>query len=275
MNMRSLRVIAPLAIGAVLTGLAVAPTMGAPESSSAEPIVAQRVPVAHAAGGDAAPPPLPSIVNVRVERAEAALERAAAAVDQGQPSQANAELTSVRSNMAKAWTAAHYIIATTPPPPPAEEGRVRADASGGAVVGAVASPEETALGVLNLHHDVVTAAVGLADTTDPTLGASVQTTINAALKARNRAIAYIHSIAPPPVADEGRVQADASGAEVGTGFDALMPGYAPLLDDEIQQATVARLMAPSSPVGLGKVARAETNTRNTINTYWPPVLPED
>ena len=101
-------------------------------------------------------------------------------------------------------------------------------------------------------NQVVTTALGLVDGADAASVPSVDEAITAAMALRDEAIAYIHSIAPPPVADEGRVQADASGAEVGTGFDALMPGYAPLLDDEIQQATVARLMAPSSPVGLGK-----------------------
>jgi hypothetical protein len=274
--MRSLRVIAPVAIGAALVGLAVAPRV-APSSAGADPIASDGGPVAHAAGGDAGPPPLPSIVNVRVVRAEAALASATASVDQGQPAQAIVALNSVRTNMAKAWTAARFVIETTPPPPPAAEGGVRAEASGGAVAGAIATPEDTAFGVLTLQHDVVTTTTGLADTRDATLAAGVNRTLITALKARNKAIAYIHSIAPPPppVADEGRVHADASGAAVVAGWDTVMPGVVPHLDDEIQQTAGTRAMAPKSLLNLQKIGQAEAKTRTVVNQFWPPLPPGD
>src|SRR6476646_2968012 len=119
--MRSLRIIAPLALGAALVAVAVVPNVapssaGAEPTRAAEPIVVDSGPVAQAAGGSATPPPLPSIVNVRVVRAEAALARAATSVDQGQSNLAVAELNSAVANLQKAWSAARWIVKTAPPP---------------------------------------------------------------------------------------------------------------------------------------------------------------
>jgi hypothetical protein len=81
-KMRSLRIVAPVALGvAALIGVAVTPNL-MPESS-AHAAVSHEAPVAHAAGSDAVAA-FPSIVNVRLVRAEAALERVTTAVDQGQ-----------------------------------------------------------------------------------------------------------------------------------------------------------------------------------------------
>ena len=76
-------------------------------------------PSAHASQveADDVVPVLPSTVNVRLVRAEAALERATAAVDQGQEALAIPEIVAARDNMVKAWTAAKYIISQPPPPP--------------------------------------------------------------------------------------------------------------------------------------------------------------
>jgi hypothetical protein len=256
MNMRSLRVIAPLALGAAVLGLAVAPRVST-SSPPAEAAVADQVPVAHAAGGDVALP-FPSIVNVRLTRAEAALERATASVDQGQGAQAIVDLTAVRSNMVQAWVGAVYVIKTTPPP---AEG----------AVSAVAAPEDTGFAVINLEHDVITTSVGLLSTTDASVVPELGKTISLAMKYRNKAVSYIHSIAPPPVAGDGRVHADASGAPVGGSWDLVMPGAVPQLEDEMQQAAAMHPSAAVTPTFLPALKTQEAHTRSTINTYWPPV----
>jgi hypothetical protein len=89
--MRSLRIAAPVALGvAALVGVAAtwSPMSGGASPRSAAPVVAYDAPVARAAGGDV-PLLIPSIVNVRLVRAEAALEDASAAVDQGQEAEAS------------------------------------------------------------------------------------------------------------------------------------------------------------------------------------------
>src|SRR4051812_25116560 len=249
-TMRSHRMFAPLALGAALVAVAVVPTLGA-SSAVADPTSPPRGPVATATGGAVDPAPLPSLVNVRVVRSEAALERAATLVDQGQSGGAVAELNAAVLNMKKAWSAARWIIKNTPAPPPvATDGRVHAHSSGGAVTSATATPEDTAFAVLGLQHEVVTTAVGLITGPDPALAPTISTTITAAMTARNAAVNYIHSIAPPPVAADGRVHAHASGAVVASGWSTVMPGVVPQLDDEIQMATGARSMVPTSPIDL-------------------------
>jgi hypothetical protein len=275
MNMRSFRIVAPL-LGAALVAVAVVPRV-APSSAGAEPIVADTGPVAHAAGGDAAPLPLPSIVNVRVIRTEAALVRAATMVDQGHSGPAANQLNSAVLNMQKAWTAAQYVVKTAPPPPPAEAGGVRAHASGGAVgpPTATATPEDTAFAVHTLQHEVVTTAMGLINGPDAVLAPAIANAISTAMTARDAAIKYIHSIAPPPPpAESGGVRAHASGgAVVGSTWDTVMPNLVPLLDDEIQQAAGTKLAVPTSPIDLQKVRARATATKKTVNQFWPPVPP--
>ena len=69
-----------------------------------------------AAGGDAGPPLYPSVVNVRLVRTEAALQRAVEYVDTAQADKAIAQMTIARSQMRKAWTGAKYLIDHAPPP---------------------------------------------------------------------------------------------------------------------------------------------------------------
>jgi hypothetical protein len=287
MIMRLLRIAAPLALGAALVAVAVASRAPASSPSDVEvsrlPVVVTQPmddPVAHAGGADAAPAPLPSIVNVRLVRSAAALVRAAALVDQGQPSGAVVELNAAVLNMQKAWSAAQYIITTAPPPPVAEAGGLEAHASG-APVGAspTATPEDTAFAVLSLHHDVMTTVIGLIDGADESLMPAIDATISAAITARDDAITYIHSIEPPPppVAEAGGVQAHASGAPVlGSTWAALMPGLVPHLDDEIQQATATLQPMQNSPIDLRVVTARLIATKSAINELWPPpVVPAD
>jgi hypothetical protein len=276
--MPSFRVVAPLGLAAVLVGLvAVAPS--ATSSGADTSPTAYRGPVATESGGSVAAVVYPSIVNVRLVRAEAGLTRAATWVDQGQATKAVPELATVRSNMAKAWTAAQYVIKTAPPPPVAGDGAF-AHASGGAPAGSsFASPQDTALAVFGLQFDVVTTSLGLLDASSATLRTALTTTIQAAVDARSAAITYIHSIPPPPVADAGGVHARASGGAVASDWATTMPNLLPLLDDEIQAFKGTRKLNPTLPAStqsfIAKTRARDTATKTRINQYWPPLPADD
>jgi hypothetical protein len=272
MNMQPFRLVAPIAVAAAaVIGMA---TVSPIAQSSADSGRAshEAAPVAVAAGGDGAPPPLPSIVDVRVDRAYAALERAAAAVDDGDPVAATKALHAVLVNTSRGWSGAKYVIRTTPPPP-AEEGRVHADASGDPVLpGTFASPEDTAFAVLNLQHDVVTAGLALMGTNPTTPVGAIRTTIKAALDNRDAAIDYIHKIAPPPPpAEEGRVHADASGDPIVATWDTVMPTVPLLIADEIQALRGLHLREAPELAALSRIR----HERILVNSYWPPVPAED
>ena len=225
-------------------------------------------PVAHASGGDAGPLTYPSIVNVRLVRAQAALDRAAEWVDEGKPASAVIHLNAARSNMSQAWLAAKYVIETAPPPV--------ADASGDAPAGPVfASPEETGFAVLTLQHTVATTAMGLLNAADATLLPNLRTTINAAITARNQAIAYIHSIPPPVPPDDAGATVD----PVVSGWATLMPGLIPFLDDEIQQTKGMLAIMPTLSASVKAFLRGTrlslVDTRDTVNQFWPPVPTDD
>ena len=283
--MRFHRIATPIAAGVALVAVAIAVAPGGDDVAPASALAVEPTydPIAYASGTDAAPAPLPSVVNVRLVRSEAALERATAVVDQGRPNEAVVELNSAVLNMQKAWIAAKYIIENAPPPPPpeADAGGVRAEASGAPVGGSpVATPEDTAFAVLSLQHDIVTTALGLIDDVDLTLAPTIDATIAAALTARDEAIAYIHSITPPPPppeADAGGIRAEASGAPVATGpaWDIVMPNLLPLLDDEIQHATAAERAMPTTPVDLQAVSDRANAAKAAINEFWPPLPPVD
>ena len=269
--MFSFRKAAPLALAVGVVAFVAFAAYGT-SASPAEPgheFAAQLdPPVAHASGGDAGPLIYPSIVNVRLVRAQAALDRAAEWVDQGKPASAVIHLNAARSNMSQAWLAAKYVIETAPPPV--------AESSGDAPVGpAFASPEETGFAVLTLQHTVATSAIGLLNAADATLLPNLRTTVKAAIKARNQAIAYIHSIAPPPPPDN----ASASGDPVVSGWGTLMPGLIPFLDDEIQQAKGTLALTPTLSASVKAFLRGVrlslVDTRDTVNQFWPPVPTDD
>lgn len=280
--MRSLRIAAPVALGvATLIGVGLTPTLMSASSSAqpAEPVVSYDAPVAHASGTDVVTPLYPSIVNVRLERAEAALERATTAVDTGQEAQAVTEIMSVRNNMVMAWTAAKYVISQPPPvvppdpddPPDPTDPPEPPDVPEDPVPGAYAAPADTAAAVLNLQHEVVTTSLGLMDVAGAELATTLRGTISGTLSARDSAINYIHTIAPP-IAEEGRVQAEASDAPVGGTYDVVMPLFVPQLDDEVLQANGTAMSASSAPNFGGWVALKATATRDLVNTLWPPVV---
>jgi hypothetical protein len=222
-----------------------------------------------AAGGDAGAPLYPSIVNVRMVRTEAALQRAVEYVDTAQADKAIAQLTIARTQLRKAWTAEKYVIDTAPPPV-AGAGSV-GRAAGGAIPGAspYADQYTTGLGVLSLQHDVASTAIGLSDGANSALLAALSTTIFAALNGRDTAIAYFHS-KDTPAAPAGAARA--SGTPVVAGWGSVMPQATPLLDDEIQQ--VEGTLKAGVSAGAGKVLQAadaqDIKTQRNINRLWPP-----
>jgi hypothetical protein len=273
---------------------------------AASPALADSSPKAKAAGGaPVAPPTFPSLVNERLVRVQAALDRATESADEHQPNAAAATLMSARANLRKAWTSAQYIIQTTPPPvvvpddlkaqfhpklftrsgrlklaPTTKSSRLRAHKSGAPVAaGAVASIYDTAFAVLSLQHRMATISTGLIDTAHSTLLSSLSTSLFTALNGRDQAVAYIHSIdiAPPPPVDD--IVAHAADDPVPEGWAVVMPNLVPYLDDEIQQ--INGTVATTTPLRVGtgnvlaKALAQNTATEAQVNLFWPPAPPVD
>jgi hypothetical protein len=245
----------------VLAAVAVAGLVSAGAGSASVP--------ARIAGGDAGPPLYPSIVNVRLVRTEAALQRAIEYVDTAQADKAVAQLTLARTQMGKAWTGAKYVIDTAPPPVAGDGAFGRA--SGGAIPGAspYADQYTTAGGVLSLQHDVAAAAMGLLDSASGTLLSSLSSTIFAALNNRDTAIAYIHS-KDAPAAPAGHARA--SGGAI-AGWATTMQAVNPQLDDEMQ--AVNGMIKAGVSAGVKKVLNAaeaqDLKSEHRINSFWPPL----
>jgi hypothetical protein len=226
-------------------------------------------------GGDVGSPTYPSIVDVKMVRAQAALDRASAAIDQSQA--AGVDLAAARSNMASAWTAEQYVIETAPP---AVGGGTSAITSGAPVGAGItyASPEETGLAVLTLQHSILTTVVGLMDNPGGISLTDLRVTVRAALNARDAAIEYIHALPTPPPGDRAQPKqskkAKTSGAPVAAGWATVMPNVVSLIDDEIQQI---RGMVKTDPALSPAVRRSfatwrlrDSDAKDTINAYWPP-----
>lgn len=273
--MRSIRVIAPVAVVAAVATVGLVAAMPTASSSASKPGPAfARGPVATATGGDVVPIVYQSIVNVRLVRAEAGLVRAATLVDQNKGTAAVAELKAVQANTTAAWTAAKYVIKTTPPPVATED--AFGHASGGAVAttSPYAAPSQTGVAVLSLQHDVIATSLGLLKGAPAALKTQIKTMVAATVKARVAAVAYIHSVAPPVAADDAF--AHASGGAVPTDWGTEMQTVVPLLDDEIQQLKGTHAIFPKlAPTFLTVIRVADVATEATINKWWPPVPAED
>lgn len=275
--MPSSRAVASLAAVAILGVAAVAST-ATRSSADQQPQSAAvySAPLAQASGGDVALP-IPSIVNTKIVRAQAALDRAVTAIDQGQNANALPEFVSVATNVNDAWAAAQYVIETAPPPV-AAAGSV-AHTSGGAVVGAsaFAAPEDTAFAVLALQEQIITTAVGVigAVDADPATLPYLRKMARAAIKGRATAINYIAAIPAPPA--EASPQAKPSGGAVAAGgnWAAVMPNLVPLLDDEMQSeaGTIAidTTLSAKTQKTLTNWSNAAAAVEVKVNTLWPPV----
>jgi hypothetical protein len=229
-------------------------------------------PIASAAGGDAGPLLYPALVNTRLVRAQNLLASATEAEDLGDQTKAIAALTSVRSNLTKAWAAAKFVIDNAPPPVAGDASVARAS---GAPVGLSPYADQygTAAAVLFLQHTVATTAIGMMDNATAPLLAALNTTMFAALNARDAAIAYLHSIEPPAAPAGIRVPAHAAGTPVVAGWASTMQTTLFDVDDELLQVDGMRALinlSPSRKHLMDLVELQDTKTTRTINRYWPP-----
>jgi hypothetical protein len=254
--MRSLRRLAPFAVALGL--IVAAPAAGGSGQNAGPP--------AEAAGAEA-PLPIPSIVNTRIVRAQAALARAAKYTDANQVAQAITALNTASANAVYAWNAAKYVIKATPPP--ADD----AFPDGDAAHGGYAGPEDTAFAALSVQHDVVDTTVGLLTQVGAKNVALRKSWVNAIAKsqaARNAAVAYIHTLAPTPVEDG----VGADGPDAGALWPTVMPGLVPLANDEIKELNGRMKMTGFTGTLRKSLLASRTRavkTRTLVNKYWPPV----
>jgi hypothetical protein len=250
---------------------------------------------AHAAGGGTTALTYPSIVNTRLVRAQAALDKAARYADMGLSAKAITAMTAARNNLTKAWTGAKYVIQTTPPPAATaaafhrrgflKSGRLRiykgprgkrVHKAGGAVGPTMASMYDTAFAVISLQHYAATTAVGLVPDTSGTTLSGVRSTLSRSLNDRDAAIAYIHSIDPGPPAGAAGARAHSAGTAPTAGWSTTMPNAIPQLDDELQQAE-GELAQPGLTGAQTSILQGadyrDFKTDRTLNTYWPPPPP--
>ena len=262
--MRSFRSLVLLAVAAALAtaGAAVAATRPA----------AQPVPSAVAAGGDV-PPPIPAIVQTRLDRAQASLGRMTAAYDDNQAATAVVPLSAAVSNLSGAWNGTKYLIQATAPPPEEEEGAEAPEAPEQADDALTyAGPEDTAFAVFMAQHDFVSQAVGIAETTDAALATQLANGIAAVQAERLKAIEYIHTLAPPPAGEDGT-----AAAEEATTWDTVMPQVVAVLDDEMLQIKGRLAMNTFSPAVQSALESAQLkaqNAKDLVNQYWAAV-PEE
>jgi hypothetical protein len=253
---------------------------------------------AHAAGGEETVLVYPSLVNARLVRAQAALERAAKHSDEAQPAKAIIDLTAARENLSKAWSGAKYVIAHAPAPPAEEasaihrgafmkSGRLRiykgkhhrkglrtVHKAEAAVAPTPATIYDTAFAVLSLEHYAATTTVGLTDGSFGTNLLAVRSTLSRSLNERDAAIAFIHSIDVTPPGEEEEEE----GEEEEVGWAATMPNAIPQLEDEIQQAegTLAEPNLTGEQTSILKGAEyRDLKTDRTLNAFWPPKPEEE
>jgi len=232
---------------------------------------------------------LPSLVATRVSRGQKAIERAGDFVDQDLPEKAVISLRNARRNMYAAWRGAVDVVENAPPPPPPAgdaslhtKVRVQRKAR---VSASYLGPEETAVAVLSFQHDLAAASFGLLDGAKGDLRDAVSTTMFAALNRRDQAIVYIHNrpVPPPPAGDALAslhaaarldVRARTADEDAPPSFATLMPGTVSDFDDELAQ-TKGLLRGGALTPGEKKImgqARAQIlETKDQVNTWWPPL----
>jgi hypothetical protein len=258
---------------AVPLALAACAVAAAPAAAKAKP-----APIAHVAGGGGgAPPTYPGLVNNRLVRTQAALDRATNYADDGDTDKAVAALYTARLQVKLAWRAAKYVIQNAPPPVVGDD-RMAHMSGGAPAAGTVADQYATAGAVLDLQHDVAQTGIGMIDTAKGALRDSLSRTIFAALDQRDAAIAYIHSIdVPPPVGDDKRARVS-GGAVAGT-WSTVMPPVGDAIGDEIDQIDGAQALSSTLGPGVKGVLRdaelQNVKSQQAITTFWPPVVGDD
>jgi hypothetical protein len=256
------------------------------------PASAAAPPTASASGTDA-PPPLPSLVQTRLTRVENALERLTEDVDEVDGVHAMKTAKVVRRQLAAAWRGAKYYIVHAPPPP-AEDARrssakrgvrvrtlapkVRAKITQDDAAPVIADPVSTAVAVFGEFHNISSTVIELTDGARVPVLDAMSRTLFLSLDRRDKAIADVHTLAPPAppedLADAASVRAKAAQDDEALTFDLVMPALTPFLDDEIQH--IDGLVSDATdlrPGGSRILAKARTQiqaTETTINTVWPP-----
>jgi hypothetical protein len=250
---------------------------------------------ASAAGGDA-PPLNPALVGIPIVRTDAALGKAADAIDAGNGAKAVGPLRASRRWLIRSYRGSKTLIASMPAAPP-EEARVsskrfirlakrairasrrgggsawiRAQASGDAAGPVFADVPTAVFNVLTSQYQAATTAAGLIGDVKGNLLNRVQTSLNTAIVLRNRLVKII-AAAAPPAPEEARVHARASQEEDVTTFDVVMPGLAVLLGDELQQLqglSQDTSVPAASRAALANAIQADNQILTRVNTLWPP-----
>ena len=264
---------------ALTIGLAMAPAaLAAPSSANADHVRAKAV------GSDGPPPVLPSLVRTRIARGTKTIERAGDWVDQEDYAKAVVSLRNVRRNMYAAWRGAVDVVENAPPPAPPGDGLKRARVQARASATYV-GPEETAVSVLNFQHDVAVAAYGLLDGAKGSLRDDGEhDDLRGARPAPTGRPSSIHGrpVPPPPpphLAHASRhPYAHASDEDAPPSFATLMPAVVPDLDDELSQIKAlvrGGALTPGEKRIMGQARAQVLETKDQINTWWPPLPPGD
>ena len=290
--MVSRRITLPVAL---VASLAVALPAGAAQARSADP-------VAHSAGGDAAPL-TPSVVGVPLARADKALGNAADAVEAGNGAQAVGPLQASRRYMIRAYRGARFLIAQTPPVPAEDasvagarkfrrlarravrvsrasaassHGSVRAQASQFAPP-VLADTPTAVFSVFQGQYNAATTAVGMLPDVQGALLARVKTTLNTAIVLRNRLVKTVAAAEPPAPAEDASASHPSATAAQEEGvplFADVMPGVSILLADEIQQMQATQqdtTVPPASIAVLAPALAADQQIEAQVSLLWPPV----
>jgi hypothetical protein len=270
MNRRALAV--PLVMVAGLAGAGTATAAGPP--------------MATASGSDA-PPPLPSLVQTRLNRVDRALDRLTDDVNDTDSAHAAKSGKVVRRQLAAAWRGAKYYVVHAPVAPPEDRSarsgvrvkslkpRLRAKISQDDAGPVIADPVTTAMAVFDEFHNVSSTIVELTDGARVPVLDAMSRTLFLALDRRDKAIADVQALAPPaPPVEDRRVVAHAAQEEGAATFDTSMPLLTPWLDDEIQHVDGLLSDAPDlRPGGRRILTKARAHivaTEATIATLWPP-----
>jgi hypothetical protein len=257
---------------------------------AAAPAGAAGPPTAQQSGGDV-PPPLPSLVQTRLTRVDNALETLTEDVNEVDGVHAMKTAKVVRRQLAAAWRGAKYYIVHAPPPP-ADDARakslrhsvrvrdlapkVRAKITQDDEGPVIADPVTTAMAVFDEFHTVSGTVIELTDGARVPVLDAMSKTLFLTLDRRDKAIADVHTLAPPapPEAEDASVRAKAAQEEGAATFDVTMPTLPVFLDDEIQHIdgllTDATDLRPGGSGILTKGRAQIVATEATVNTFWPP-----
>ena len=239
---------------------------------------------AHASGSDPLPP-LPSLVQTRLNRVDRALDRLTDDVNDADGAHAAKSSKVVRRQLAAAWRGAKYYIVHAPVVAPEDlalhrvrlnslSRKVRAKVAQDDAGPAIADEVTTAMAVFDRFHAVSSTMIELTDGARVPVLDSMSRTMFATLDRRDKAIADVHTLRPPVVAEPDLARA--AQEEGAATFDTTMPTLPVWLDDETQHIDGLLADAPDLRPGGRRIltkGRAQIMaTETTVNTLWPPVI---